>query len=124
MRLEYSFGVFYQLTNQPINKTSIPKFAAEIQEAIIDCLVEKSIRAMKTYKPKSFLLGGGVAANKRLREKFLKRIKSEKLQVFHVSKRTYCTDNAAMVGAAAVFEASPLPALRVKPDPGLAMVDT
>ncbi|OGM04868.1 tRNA (adenosine(37)-N6)-threonylcarbamoyltransferase complex transferase subunit TsaD [Candidatus Woesebacteria bacterium RIFCSPHIGHO2_01_FULL_39_32] len=102
-------AVLRELTNQPINKTSIPKFAAEIQEAIIDCLVEKSIRAMKTYKPKSFLLGGGVAANKRLREKFLKRIKSEKLQVFHVAAPgNLCTDNAAYIASAAFFNFKPV----------------
>src|SRR5258708_6915837 len=47
------------------------KVAAEVQEAIVDSLAIKSLRAIEKFSPSSFLLAGGVAANTRLREKFL-----------------------------------------------------
>lgn len=88
----------------PRNQLSIPLFAAEVQEAIVDSLVEKTVKAIKKIKPKSFLLAGGVAANSRLREKFLDKIKSEKLSViFHVPEPKYCTDNATYIAICAYF---------------------
>src|SRR5258708_5392646 len=83
-------------------------FSAEVQEAIVDSLIEKSIRAIEKYKPKSFLLAGGVAANLRLREKLQARIpfgNSGKLThtALHIPEISLCTDNAAYIAAAAFF---------------------
>ena len=104
-------------------KNEVAELAFELQEAVVEGLAAKAMRAVEEFKPKSFLLAGGVAANKRLRA--VLNAKCQNLNVpRYVPEMKWCTDNAAMVGAAAVFEASPLPALRVKPDPGLAMVDT
>lgn len=103
-------------------RISIQQLAAEIQEAIVDSLVEKSIRAIKKYKPKSFLLSGGVAANKRLREKFLQRIKSEILQVFHVPPVNLCTDNAVSIASCAFYNYHPLDWRKIKADPALTIV--
>ena len=103
-------------------RISIQQLAAEVQEAIVDSLVEKSIRAIKKYKPKSFLLSGGVAANKRLREKFLQRIKSEILQVFHVPPVNLCTDNAVSIASCAFYNYHPLDWRKIKADPALTIV--
>lgn len=98
------------------------KLSAEIQEAIVDCLVEKSMRAVKLYKPKSFLLSGGVAANKRLTEKFLLRKNTEILQVFHVPPPKLCTDNAAVIATCAYFNYHPLGWRNIKANPQLEIV--
>jgi N6-L-threonylcarbamoyladenine synthase len=87
--------------NKVINKD---KFAAEIQEAIVDVLVKKTSRVIGKFRTKSFLLAGGVAANKRLREKFRKSISANKFTTsFHVPPISLCTDNAAYIGCAAFY---------------------
>lgn len=99
------------------------ELAAQVQEAIVDSLVEKSIRALKQFKPRSFFLAGGVAANKRLREKFKSRIKDEILQVyFHVPQINLCTDNAAYIAAYAFYNYKPTDWRKIKADPGLTIV--
>ncbi len=86
----------------------VPRLSAEIQEAIVDVLVEKTLRAVKKFKPQSLLLAGGVAANARLREKFSDKIKAKKLKVsFHVPPPSLCTDNAAYIAAYAYFVKNP-----------------
>ncbi len=75
-------------------------FAFEIQEAITDVLVEKTLRAAKTYGAKSILLSGGVAANLRLREKFSIHHSSFNI---HVPDGALCTDNAVFIASYAYF---------------------
>ena len=71
--------------------------AAEIQEAIIEVLVKKTIRAAKQFGVKSIILGGGVTANKRLREAFVKEVKRITSARLFVPEPRFSTDNAAMV---------------------------
>lgn len=87
-------------------KLPTPQLAAEIQEAIVEVLVTKTLRALKHHRPKSFLLAGGVAANKRLREKFELAISHQSLPIdFFVPSPKLCTDNAAYISSAAYFAA-------------------
>ena len=103
-------------------KLDIPKLAAEIQEAIVDVLVEKTLRAVKKFKPKSLLLSGGVAANKRLREKFKLEIGNWKLEIdFHVPPPNLCTDNATYIATFAYFNHSPVPWNKVNVNPQLSI---
>ena len=44
--------------------------AAEVQQAIIDVLIKKTIKAVKDFNAKSLILGGGVSANQELRKQF------------------------------------------------------
>ncbi len=77
--------------------------AASFQKTLVDTLVQNNQRAIAQYKPKSFILSGGVAANPLLRsglEKLCKELKVE----FHMPDLNYCTDNAAMIGAAAYYK--------------------
>ena len=70
--------------------------AASAQQAIVDTLVEKTIRAAKKYQAKTILLGGGVAANALLRKTL--KAESYKLKVnFLAAKPQFCTDNAGMI---------------------------
>ncbi|MEE2682624.1 MAG: tRNA (adenosine(37)-N6)-threonylcarbamoyltransferase complex transferase subunit TsaD [Actinomycetota bacterium] len=81
-------------------ETSIEDIATSFQEAVVDVLVTKARKAALEIGAKGICIGGGVAANSRLREAVLDACLEEDLQSF-VPSRSYCTDNAAMVAAAA-----------------------
>lgn len=87
------------------NETITNAFAHEIQEAITDVLVAKTIRAAHQYQAKSILIGGGVAANTRLRDKLIAHSSSFRICVPPVS---LCTDNAAYIASYAFFKGKPL----------------
>ena len=74
--------------------------AASFQEAVVDVLVTKVVRAARQRGARSAALGGGVAANSRLRERFAAACTESDLDHL-VPSRAYCTDNAAMIAAAA-----------------------
>ncbi len=77
--------------------------AASFQEAVVEALVMKLIRAVKAHPVKEVHLTGGVSANRFLRgriEEELSRVADAPLFRFP-QKMSYCTDNAAMIGAAA-----------------------
>ena len=100
-------------------KKLTPALCYEIQEAINETLVKKTMAAAKKYKAKSIILGGGVIANQALKEKFIQNIKraptfangevevqtpnaSGNIQVnFLAPERKYTTDNAAMIAIVA-----------------------
>jgi N6-L-threonylcarbamoyladenine synthase len=73
--------------------------AASFQEAVVDVLVAKTRRAADAVGAKGMCLGGGVAANTLLRERFLDACVADGRHAF-VPSRAMCTDNAAMVAAA------------------------
>ena len=81
----------------------IPDICASIEQAIIDVLVHKSLKATDKYHPKTFILSGGVSANKKLR-KTLKHALPKKTK-FLVPDLSYCMDNAAMISVAAYHQA-------------------
>jgi N6-L-threonylcarbamoyladenine synthase len=74
--------------------------AASFQEAVIDVLVDKARDAAREVGAKGLCLAGGVAANSRLREKTLDVCAADGYRAF-LPSRAMCTDNAAMVAAAA-----------------------
>jgi len=101
----------------------IDQLSAEVQEAIVDVLVHKSIAAIKKYQPKSFLIAGGVAANKRLRNKLSERIHRNTPKVkFFSPKPSLCTDNAAYIASCAYFNYRPLNYKKINANPQLAIV--
>jgi N6-L-threonylcarbamoyladenine synthase len=101
-----------------------PRLAAEIQEAIVDVLVEKTLPAVAQFKPKSLVLAGGVSANQRLREKFEYRIKTQKPPIsFHVPKPILCTDNAAYIAAAAYYNQQFVSWQNINANPELTIMD-
>jgi len=107
-----------------VEKLDIGQLAAEVQEAICEVLVNKSIRAIEKYEPKSFLLSGGVAANKNLREKFADEFFSNLTGItLHVPEPKFCTDNAAMIGAAAYYICKQVGWENVFVDPQLSTTD-
>jgi len=80
-------------------EVATPDVAASFQEAVVDVLVTKARRAAAEVGAKGLALGGGVAANSLLRERFLDACTEDSLHAF-VPTRAMCTDNAAMVAAA------------------------
>ncbi len=70
--------------------------AASFQEAVIGALIRKSILACRLKNTKQLVIGGGVAVNNRLRERFTQASRINNLDIYF-SPREFCTDNAAMV---------------------------
>jgi len=86
------------------SKKYIQEICFETQQAIIDVLIKKTIRAAKEFRAKAIILGGGVAANKELREQFKEIIKKNLPNTkYLIPAPKLCTDNAAMVGVTAYF---------------------
>jgi N6-L-threonylcarbamoyladenine synthase len=80
-------------------RNQIADIAASFQEAVVDMLVQPTIKAAVAHDARRVVLAGGVAANTRLREKFKERADKEGLDVFFPSPK-FCTDNAAMIALA------------------------
>ncbi|QQR54776.1 tRNA (adenosine(37)-N6)-threonylcarbamoyltransferase complex transferase subunit TsaD [Candidatus Peregrinibacteria bacterium] len=101
-------SVFYRLKEneaQLSDEAFVNDVAASFQEAVVQALVEKLMRAVREYAPKEVHLTGGVSANRFLRgriEEELSRLRDAPLFRWP-TKMEYCTDNAAMIGAAAYF---------------------
>jgi N6-L-threonylcarbamoyladenine synthase len=89
---------------RPTFRADIPiaDLAAGYQEAIVDVLVGKTIAAVRAHSAETVIVAGGVAANSRLRVALESAVAAFEGSLRVVSPRlVYCTDNAAMIGAAA-----------------------
>ncbi|NOY88151.1 MAG: tRNA (adenosine(37)-N6)-threonylcarbamoyltransferase complex transferase subunit TsaD [FCB group bacterium] len=76
--------------------------AASFQEAAVEVLVKKTLRAVRDKNIRDITISGGVAANSRLRSMFQEKIKGSKFRLFYPSLEL-CTDNAAMIAAVGYF---------------------
>ena len=84
------------------NSIRVEDMCTSFQERAVSILTKKTLRAMKEYNVNNLVLAGGVAANSRLREKLEQECKKIGYN-FSYPRMKYCTDNAAMIGAAAYF---------------------
>lgn len=116
--------------HKTLYEKDIQKCAAEVQEAIVDSLVKKSFRAIEKFKPKSFLLAGGVAANSRLREKLragIPTVSRDSGKVppanLYIPEISLCTDNAAYIAASAFYIYQPIPWQKLSANPELTITD-
>ncbi|MCR5201941.1 MAG: tRNA (adenosine(37)-N6)-threonylcarbamoyltransferase complex transferase subunit TsaD [Lachnospiraceae bacterium] len=75
---------------------NVPDVAASFQQAVIEVLVEHTIKCAKNLGENMVAIAGGVASNTALRELFLKRGKEEGIEIIYPSP-VYCTDNAVMI---------------------------
>ena len=105
-------------TMKQFSHLAIQELAYEIQEAITDVLVEKTLRAAQKYKVKSILLAGGVAANDLLRKKLLANNYQPSAKFF-VPPKNLCTDNAAIVASCAYFNYKPVSWQKIQANPSL-----
>ena len=81
----------------------VPDVAASFQKAVVDVLVEHSMDAVQKYGYDKFAIAGGVASNSALRAAFGKACAQRNITFYHPSP-IFCTDNAAMIGAAGYYE--------------------
>jgi N6-L-threonylcarbamoyladenine synthase len=84
-----------------LSRLPIANIAAAFQEAVVQTLVEKTVEAAKAFEIREVLLAGGVAANGRLREAMKAALAPIPVRY---PVRRLCTDNAAMVAAAAYYQ--------------------
>ncbi|MGH2663170.1 MAG: tRNA (adenosine(37)-N6)-threonylcarbamoyltransferase complex transferase subunit TsaD [Actinomycetota bacterium] len=82
--------------------TPLPDLAASFQEAVVDVQVQKTMAAVEAKGVGTVLLGGGVVANSRLRERMAEETGRRGLRLLHPSPEL-CTDNAAMIASAGFF---------------------
>ncbi|MCR4279031.1 MAG: tRNA (adenosine(37)-N6)-threonylcarbamoyltransferase complex transferase subunit TsaD [bacterium] len=85
-------------------KKTVDDFSASVQQAIIDVLVHKTIRAIQEYQPKAVTIVGGVSANSELYAQMKQAIGNENGRTFLMAPaRGLHTDNAAMIAAAGAW---------------------
>jgi N6-L-threonylcarbamoyladenine synthase len=84
---------------EPLPHAVVAELAWGFQDAVVDVLVAKTIRAARSIDARSIVLGGGVAANTALRERLAGEAESLGLPLI-VPRPGLCTDNGAMIGAA------------------------
>ena len=94
----------FNLGAAPKSKKLLQDICASFQQAVIDVLIEKTIKAGKEYKVKSIILGGGVASNRTFIKQFKQKISPE--INFFVPPKNLCTDNASMIAIAGCWRAN------------------
>ena len=95
-------AVLYYLRDHP--RFSPADVAASFQTAAVDVLTAKTLRAMKKFRSKTLLIGGGVAANKKLQKQLSETLSMEIPDSrFMVPDRSLTGDNALMIAIAAFF---------------------
>lgn len=77
--------------------------AASFQKAVVEVLVENAMRGVEEYGLKKLAIAGGVASNQTLRKAMREACEKNGIEFYHPSP-ILCTDNAAMIGAAAYYE--------------------
>ena len=99
----------------PHSALHIPNLAASFQQAVVDVLVEKTIRAALEHGCRDVALAGGVSANSLLRKQLAEKCLANHLApssveglTTHLPPLDYCTDNAAMIACAAFHKYSAL----------------
>lgn len=85
---------------QSKKEVNLADVAASFQQAVVDVLVAKTDQAAERCRPATILLAGGVAANSRLRQQMARLAQKHQLPLA-VPPLEFCTDNAAMIAAAA-----------------------
>lgn len=98
----------------------VSDLSASTQQAVVDVLIKKTLKAAEKYNVKSILLSGGVSANNKLREQFVFEIRNLKLDIgLFAPEAQLCADNAAMIASAAYFNYHPIPFSKITANPEL-----
>jgi N6-L-threonylcarbamoyladenine synthase len=86
-----------------LSQQDVADVTASFQAAVIDVLVEKTMLAARQKGVRTIMVGGGVAANSRLREQLAAACTAAGLSL-HLTPMKYCTDNGAMIAALASYQ--------------------
>lgn len=92
--------------NNPLlkNKDFVNEVCHEFQQAVVDVLIQKTLRTAKKYSPKTIMLAGGVSANKELRQQLGKAIKKDFKSISYIIPDvSYSLDNAVMIAIAGFY---------------------
>lgn len=89
-----------EMKKEEINKADV---AASFQKAVVDFLVDNTMKAVKMKNVDKIAVAGGVAANSCLRDTIVKKGEQSNIKILFPSIKL-CTDNAAMIGSAAYFQ--------------------
>lgn len=108
--LDFSFSglktsALNTIRKNPHDEQTRADIARAFEEAVIDTLVVKSLRALKATGIKTLVLSGGVGANRRLRERLRELEREQGVEVYYPSVEL-CTDNGAMVAYAGFLRLS------------------
>ncbi len=101
-----------------LDEKTIADIARATQDAITSVLVKKTLKAAREYNVSAILLSGGVAANQTLRDAFSVLRSQFSVKIF-APRKSLCTDNGAMIAAAAYFNYHPVPWKEITADPEL-----
>lgn len=106
-----------------IDSKAVPDVCASFQEAVVDVLVAKAMRAAITRGRRAISVSGGVSCNRRLRERFAEACAEQGIELLLADPKL-CTDNAAMIAAVALQKAKAgmFSPLSVDIDPNLRLV--
>ena len=99
MRRAESRGIYPPSLERPPDPAEVARIAQAYQESLVEFMVRRTLQAVERCRAKGILLGGGVAANTLLRQEMAERSPVPVV----VPRPALCTDNGAMIGAAAFF---------------------
>jgi N6-L-threonylcarbamoyladenine synthase len=105
--LDFSFSglktaVIVGIRDMEMDEPTRADVAAEFQEAVVDTLVARSLRALETTGVRRLVIAGGVGANRRLRARLGEAVRGIGGEVFY-PRIEFCTDNGAMIALAGAF---------------------
>lgn len=109
-RIDFSFSglktaVLYLVKDKKFSQRQIKDICASLEQAVIDVLIFKTIKAAEKFGVKTIILAGGVAANQKLRQQLAETVKNKLKKVdFQTPAIKFCTDNAAMTAVAGYFK--------------------
>jgi N6-L-threonylcarbamoyladenine synthase len=86
------------------NVGMLAAIAKEFQEAVVEVLVKKTMKAVAENKAHTLIVAGGVAANKRLRQQFEKEAKNIKRLKLYFPTRELSTDNSIMIAVSGYYQ--------------------
>lgn len=89
----------YEQRGIELNKENLAK---SFQDVVVETITKKTLKALKDKNVKRLIIAGGVAANSGIRETLEKECSKEGIDCSYPDLK-YCTDNAAMIGAAAYY---------------------
>ncbi len=99
-------SILYKIKKDPNWKKKIPEYCYAFEQAVVDVLITKMLRAAQKHRVKSLMLAGGVSANTELRKQFRKRAKELDFKPeIILPNLKYTTDNAVMIATAGYFRA-------------------